>query len=428
MKKPKIIFIHQNFPGQFLDIAPYLAEKLSAEVRFLSYSNNEQQIKLTGVTLDKISRHRDVNNNIHHYLHSTEAAVLNGQAVIRKLHELSSKGYQPDIVITHAGFGFSNYVRCILPNCKIVAYAEWYFTRENVLNLMPSIDIDRLMSLETQNIPIMQDTLSADLIICPTKWQASQFPKRIASTIEVIFDGVNTKLFHDGFHSGNLKLEGSDLSEPIVIQADTPLLTYGTRGMEPMRGFPQFMRAAAYAQKRIPDLQVVIFGKDIIAYGMNDTTCPNESGSWKKSMIEELADDLDLSRIHFTGLITYGSLAKLFRRTNLHCYFTEPYVVSWGVFQAAASGCPLLTNNFPGLDEVIKKKQRSHCVNLKDQTKINKAVASLLKKPADNTERECNLASGKTLANARQIWLEKINELANNVVQPTKQQTQGGNE
>ena len=373
------------------------------------------------MTLDKISRHRDVNNNIHHYLHSTEAAVLNGQAVIRKLHELSSKGYQPDIVITHAGFGFSNYIRCILPNCKIVAYAEWYFTRENVLNLMPSIDIDRLMSLETQNIPIMLDTLNADLIICPTKWQASQFPKRIASTIEVIFDGVNTKLFHDGFHSGNLKLEGSDLLEPILIEAGIPLLTYGTRGMEPMRGFPQFMRAAAYAQKIIPDLQVVIFGKDIVAYGMNDTACPHESGSWKKSMIEELRDDLDLSRIHFTGLITYGNLAKLFRRTNLHCYFTEPYVVSWGVFQAAASGCPLLTNNFPGLDEVIEEKQKSYRVDLKNQNAINKAVVSLLRKPTDEDERKCNLAYGKTLVNAQQFWLEKINELTSNIVDPTRQ-------
>ena len=131
MKKPKIIFIHQNFPGQFLDIAPYLAEKLSAEVRFLSYSNNEQQIKLTGVTLDKISRHRDVNNNIHHYLHSTEAAVLNGQAVIRKLHELSSKGYQPDIVITR-WLRIQQLYSLHTTNCKTVAYAEWYFTRENV--------------------------------------------------------------------------------------------------------------------------------------------------------------------------------------------------------------------------------------------------------------------------------------------------------
>ena len=416
MKKPKIVLIHQNYPGQFLDIAPYLADKLSADIRFLSYSDNEQGIQLSGVTLDKINRHREVNKDIHHYLHSTEAAVLNGQAVIRKLHELSSKGFKPDVVIVHAGFGFSTYVRYILPNCKIVAYTEWYFTRDNILNLMPSINLDNLMSLETQNIPIMQDTLNADLIICPTQWQASQLPQHLAPIIEVIFDGVNTNLFHDGFHSGNLELRGSDLCEPVVIPAGIPLLTYGTRGMEPMRGFPQFMRAAAHAQKIIPDLEVVIFGKDIVAYGMNETTCPHKSGSWKKSMIEELSGDLDLSRTHFTGLITYGDLAKLFRRTNLHCYFTEPYIVSWGAFQAAASGCPLLTNNFPGLDEVLDTKHQAHCVNLNDQTAINKAIISLLDKYPGKIERKSNLASGKTLANAQQAWVDKINKLIENTI------------
>ena len=54
-------------------------------------------------------------------------------------------------------------------------------------------------------------------------------------------------------------------------------------------------------------------------------------------MLDELKDELDLDRLHFTGLLTYGELVELFRRSNLHCYL-QPYVVSWGVFQAAAVG------------------------------------------------------------------------------------------
>ena len=131
MKKPKIIFIHQNFPGQFLDIAPYLAKQLSTEIRFLTFANNEQELRLPGVKVEKIIRHREVSNDIHHYLRSTEAAILNGQAVARKLIELSSDGFKPDIAIVHAGFGFSNFVKYILPNCKIMAYAEW-FSQERI--------------------------------------------------------------------------------------------------------------------------------------------------------------------------------------------------------------------------------------------------------------------------------------------------------
>ena len=63
-------------------------------------------------------------------------------------------------------------------------------------------------------------------------------------------------------------------------------------------------------------------------------------------MLEELEGQLDLKRLHFTGLLNYGELVQLFRRSDLHCYFTRPYVVSWGVFQAVACGARLLVNDF----------------------------------------------------------------------------------
>ena len=412
MEKLKILFIHQNFPGQFIDIAPYLAAELPAEVRFLSFSENRQNIELQGVKLETFKRHREINQEIHHYLYSTEEAVLNGQAVIKKLIGLSSQNFQPDIAIVHAGFGFSSYIQSLYPNCKIVTYAEWYFSKENLLRLMPNLEIDALMKTKTRNLPILQEILEADKIISPTHWQASQFPASIANQIEVIFDGVDINLFHDGHHDDDLELQGTDLSEPLVIPVGIPVLSYGTRGMEPMRGFPQFMRAAAHAQAIIPELQVVIFGKDRVAYGMSDLRCPDPSGSWKAALLAELSGKLDPSRIHFTGLISYGDLSKLFRRTNLHCYFTEPYVVSWGVFQAAASGCPLLTNWFPGIDEVMAKPHQSKCINLDDQKEINRAVISRLKQPEQLNQRKSNLAPGKTLVTAQRKWINIVKHLA----------------
>ena len=120
--------------------------------------------------------------------------------------------------------------------------------------------------------------------------------------------------------------------------------------MEPLRGFPEFMRAAAVAQQHFPELQVVVFGNDRSAYSYES---PHPSGSWKDYMLEELNDELDLNRLHFTGLLNYGDLVQLFCRSDLHCYFTRPYVVSWGVYQAAACGARLLVNDFAGLDEVF---------------------------------------------------------------------------
>ena len=84
---------------------------------------------------------------------------------------------------------------------------------------------------------------------------------------------------------------------------------------------------------------VIVFGNDKNVYNMPGTNSSHSSGSWKAQLLQELSGKIDLDRLHFTGLIDYGTLSQLFRRSDLHCYFTRPYVVSWGVFQAAASGC-----------------------------------------------------------------------------------------
>ena len=73
------------------------------------------------------------------------------------------------------------------------------------------------------------------------------------------------------------------------------LITYATRGMEPYRGFPQFMEAVALIQQRRPKCHVVVAGDDRVAYGK---TLP-DGKTYKQLMLEKLP--LDLSRLHFTG-------------------------------------------------------------------------------------------------------------------------------
>ena len=211
---------------------------------------------------------------------------------------------------------------------------EWFFTASNGQYFFVENTLDDQLRLESRNFPILQELVQADQIVCPTQWQRQQFPEFIRDRIQVIFDGVDQEFFCPGPAADPLVL-GQYSENPIQFTADQLLLTYGTRGMEPLRGFPEFMRAAAVAQQNFPELQVVVFGNDRSAYSYES---PHPSGSWKEHMLEELKDELDLDRLHFTGLLTYRELVQLFRRSDLHCYFTHPYVVSWGIFQAAAVG------------------------------------------------------------------------------------------
>ena len=88
-----LLFVHGNFPGQFLEIAPQLAKHCQAQTVFLTKSDNPQNISLPGVQLRRFELHREPSESVHPYLFPSELAVLNGQAVIRAVDQLRLSGF-----------------------------------------------------------------------------------------------------------------------------------------------------------------------------------------------------------------------------------------------------------------------------------------------------------------------------------------------
>ena len=76
-----VLFIHGNFPGQFKNIAQSIAADKSNEVIFLTSEVTKNENRIEGIIKKTYKVHRDVEQKGHHYLHSSEQAVLNGQAV-----------------------------------------------------------------------------------------------------------------------------------------------------------------------------------------------------------------------------------------------------------------------------------------------------------------------------------------------------------
>ena len=401
-----LLFIHNNFPGQFLELAPFLAKQTASRTVFLTESENPQGIDLAGVELVTFVPHRQPAEGVHAYLRPSEEAVLRGQAVLRALLQLSEEGFIPDVAVVHGGEGFGLYLKTLLPKLRLISYMEWYFRPETSKYLYADFDINDSLSTQTRNWPILQELVEADFVVSPTAWQRQQFPQPWRDQIKVIFDGVNTNLFHplQAQSRSLLTLKSGTNGQVIEIPESVPLLTYATRGMEPLRGFPEFMRAAAYAQRKLPNLHVVVAGNDRIAYSYGSK---HESGSWKHLLLEELKGHLDLSRMHFPGLVNYGELLQLFQRSDLHCYFTQPYVISWGLFQAAACGSPLLVNHFPGIEDVFQDLQRVNLVDLEDQVELQHQMVHALQ--LQNKEQPMsNLRQGLDLAHACFAWLDLI--------------------
>jgi len=349
-----VLFVHGNYPGQFWHLAEGMGRKPSNRVVFLTNRSDPELHHLEGVAVRRYEPHREVAPGVHSYLRSSEQAVLNGQAVVRALSELLQEGFRPRLVIAHGGNGLLLFLRQLLPNSCLVGYFEWWFNDRQAPWLFGADSLDSRMRMVCRNGISLQELELCDLAVTPTAWQRSQFPVAQQQRLKVVFDGVDTTLFQPQPWAGELILQGETADQPLLLRPDVRVLSYATRGMEPLRGFPQFMRMLPALMQRCPDLEVVVAGRDRVAYSY---PAPSHGGSWKQHLLAELGNQLDHSRLHFTGLLNYGDYVRLLQRSDLHVVLSRPYVTSWGLFQAAACGSQLMVNHDPSMDYVLADQQ-----------------------------------------------------------------------
>ena len=366
-----VLFLHGNYPGQFAQLAVGMAKQPGIRVLFLTNRADPEDDPLEGVEVRRFERHRDTTPGIHPYLRSSEQAVLNGQGVIRALADLRKEGFRPRLVIAHGGNGLLLFLRQLLPKACLVGYFEWWLRDQQAVWLFGEDSLDGRMRMAMRNGISLQELELCDLAVTPTEWQRQQFPDRQQGQLQVVFDGVDTRMFRPEPWSGTVHLHGDAFEQPLRLEPQHRVLSYGTRGMEPLRGFPEFMRLLPALMQRFPDLQVVVAGNDRWAYSYR---APSHGGSWKQHLLAELDGQLDRSRLHFTGLLNYSDYIRMLQRSDLHVVFSRPYVTSWGLFQAAACGTRLLLNREPGIQSVVQEDQATW-VDL-DQEQQLQATAS----------------------------------------------------
>lgn len=93
-----ILFVHQNFPGQYLHLASLLGAIPGNRVVFITQRRHGE---LRGVEKVLYQPNRRDGERAHHYLRDVEAHVLNAQAVARAALKLKKSGFVPDLMIGH---------------------------------------------------------------------------------------------------------------------------------------------------------------------------------------------------------------------------------------------------------------------------------------------------------------------------------------
>ncbi|MEL6791251.1 MAG: glycosyltransferase [Pseudomonadota bacterium] len=360
----QILFLHDNFPAQFGFIGTYLAGK-GWDVWFGT------QRKGAGHDTIKVFNykpHRAVTKDIHPYAANFERACLTGQGVARAAIDLAKKGLKPDVVVAHSGWGPGVYVKDIWPQCRYVGYFEWFYRRnapDTVFMGEKDQNIDQQLRTRSRNAAIMMDLAACDVGICPTEFQKDQFPDCFKSKLHVMHDGIDTHTYKPA-RGARLKLSSLDLSSV------NELVTYVARGMEPYRGFPEFMRSLATLQKMRPNMHAVIVGEDRVAYGK-----PLPKGeTYKQKMLAELS--LDMDRVHFTGLLPRTDYLAVLQASSLHTYLTVPFVLSWSMMESMSAGCAILASDTPPVREMLVDGVHGATVDMKDCDAVAEKMAHLL--------------------------------------------------
>lgn len=366
------LFIHQNFPGQYRHVVQHLAGLKGHDVRFITQPNENA---ISGVK--KLAYPKDERGpiNCHAYSVEIDRAVYAGAAVAdvcRKLHE---EGFRPDLVVGHSGWGETLFVKDVFPDTPLLANFEFYYHAHGVdVGFDPEFHsiFNEPSRLRTRNAINLMAFQAADWGHSATEWQRSLYPPEMRTRISVLHEGVDTDVVcPNKYASFTLPNNGR------VLTRHDEVVTYVARNLEPYRGFHVFMRALPELLHRRPDAQVVIVGGDDVSYG---APAPPRS-TFRDSLLQELRGELDLSRVHFTGLLEYGAYLNLLQVSSAHVYLTYPFVLSWSFIEAMAAGCLIVASSTPPVLEVLKDGRNGFAVDFFDGAELVEHIVFALKNP-----------------------------------------------
>ena len=375
-----ILFIHQNFPGQFKHLAPALVS-LGHDVTALVLTKTDAR-QWNGVKLIHYSLDRGNAKEAHPWAVEFESKVIRGEACLRAALALKKQGYTPEVIAAHPGWGESLFLKEVWPEAKLKLYCEFFYhARGADVGFdpeYPSSDPADAGRVTLKNANTLLQFQQADAGISPTHWQASTFPPHIQEKITVIHDGIDTEVLRPN-PSVRFKLDNGQ-----ALSRDDEVITFVNRALEPYRGFHVFMRSLPKLLAAKPHAQVLIVGKEGVSYGAQ----PPSGKSWETLFCDEVMPQLTAQqrdRIHFLGNIEYARFISLIQVSRVHVYLTYPFVLSWSLLEAMSVGCSIVASDTQPLHEAIKHEETGKLVDFFDPAALADSVIGLLE---DNVERE----------------------------------------
>ena len=367
----RILFVHQNFPGQYRHVASALARDPRNDVAALQIGGGT----LPGVRTVRHTVKRGSTSGIHPLAQDFESKMIRGESAARTAFSMRAEGFVPDIICGHPGWGETLFLKDVWPDTPILSFFEFAYRHQGAdVGFDPEFPLsgEEAYRVRSKNASILLALASSDWLVTPTKWQGQQLPPEYQDRLSIIHDGIDTKLV-----SPNCRARIALSRDGLELKPGDEVVTFVNRNLEPYRGYHTFMRALPAILRQRPNARAVLVGGDGVSYG-----APPASGkSYRSTYLSEVETDLDISRVHFVGTIPYNIYLQLLQISAAHVYLTYPFVLSWSLLEAMSVGCAVVGSSTQPVQEVITDGRNGILVDFLSPEDISTAVIDILARP-----------------------------------------------
>jgi glycosyltransferase involved in cell wall biosynthesis len=371
MNQLKFLFIHQNFPGQFVHVAAELVRQ-GHEVVAIGISGRG----LPGVKFLRYQPKGPVRPSDVNAIRDFETKVIRGLACAHVMEQLKKDGFNPNVVVAHPGWGEALFCKDVWPQSRLIVFAEFFYSTQGAdYNFDPEFAHDSegaRSRLRLKNSVHLHALHAADVGYTPTQWQHSQIPLEYQPKMQVIFDGIDTDVVAP---QANVLIHLK--RENIRLTQQSEVITFVNRNLEPYRGFHVFMRALPAIMQARPNAHCLIVGRDDVSYG----SAPQGGSTWRQLMLAEVGAQLPMDRIHFLGGLPYQDYLKVLQLSTCHVYMTYPFVLSWSCLEAMSAGAVVVASRTKPVEEVIEHGCNGLLVDFFDVAALSRQVIEVLADP-----------------------------------------------